>query len=342
MVTVKISDLRERLVKAAKIRGLSKEESNALADDYLDAELRGFKTHGVGKFFIINEAIAARRGKPRVIKESASSALIDGQRGLGTLVARYCISVLLQKAKKNGLAVVALRNVSRYGRLAPYGRLIAQSGFIGLITNSGGPAAVAPYGSYDPILGTNPICISFPRGDAEPIVIDFATSKEVWGEIRQAMLEGRDLPPETFFRNDGKYAVRPEDANAVQSFDGAKGYALCLAVEILCGSFVGAKMGLAAENEYDLGYVFLAMNSSMFRSNRKEFGSELDKLVSDIHNSKPIRPGEHVMLPGERSEALKLRRQKEGVTELDERVWEMLGRMSIDPKAGLETSNKTN
>ncbi len=341
MIQVSIDSVRQKLIEAGKIRGLSNEEASSVAEEYIDAELSGFKTHGVGKFFVINDAIQGRRGTPRVTTESTVMALVDGQRELGSLAARYCINLLIPKARKNGMGLVALRNASRYGRLTPYGKLIAESGLVGIVTNSGGPAAVAPYGSYAPILGTNPICIAFPRGDTGPLVFDFATSDAVWGEIRQAMIESRDLPLEAFYKSDGTYAVDPKEANAVRAFDGAKGYALCLAVEILCGAFVGARMGLSVQDEYDLGFLFLAFDPTMFRDSVQDFYSEIATLAEEIHKAPAIQPGDRVWLPGERSMETRQLRQRRGALDLDDSVWDMLCRMSTDPSAGLEATNLT-
>lgn len=340
MARIAIDSARQKLVEAGKIRGLSQKEAELIADDLLDAEMSGSKTHGVAKLAVINEAIRNRRGSPKVIKDASVYALVDGQGELGQLATNYCVDLLIPKAQEHGLGLVALKNASRYGRLTPYARRIASSGLVAIITNSAGPAAVAPYGSYAPILGTNPICIALPHSN-DPVVMDFATSETVWGEIRRAILEGRDLPPQTFYKSDGAYAVHPQEANAVRAFGGAKGYALCFAIEVLCGAFVGAKMGLAVDSEYDLGFLFFALDPRMFLDDVDTYYAEVTKLADDIRQSPAINPGDQVRLPGDRSLHQKKQCLLTGVIEIADGVWDMVCKMADDPQAGLVSTNLT-
>lgn len=341
MLNVPISSVRQKLIDSAQIRGLSEKEAVVLADYHLDAQLRGAKTHGIGRFLVTGQAIATKGGPPKVIRDSSMTALVDGQRDLGPLAAQYCVELLVSKAREFGLGLVALKNASRYSHLAPFGEFIASAGFIGLVTNSAGPPAVAPHGSYAPVLGTNPLCMAFPCDD-NPIVMDFATSKAVWGEIRQAMLEERDLPPETFYKMDGSFAVQPEDANAVRSFDGVKGYLLCLAIEIFCGAFVGAKMGSAVNDEYDLGFLFLALDPCLFRDSVNDFRAEVAELAQEIRGCPPIDASKPVRMPGDRSNKTKECQCKVGTIELEEKTWNILCQMSVDPQAGMESTDQTN
>src|SRR5262249_359978 len=135
-------------------------------------------------------------------------------------------------AEANGIGLVSLRNASRFSRLSPYARMIAESGRVAVVTNNAGPAAVAPFGSSDPILGTNPIAFGFPAASGA-FVIHFSTAERVWGEIRQAALEGRELPPNAFLDAEGKETREPDRVEAVLPFGGYKGSALCIAIELL-------------------------------------------------------------------------------------------------------------
>ena len=342
MVQITIEEVRNKLFQASRIRGLPDKEAKILADYYLDANLRGAKTHGVGRFLVISEAIETRGGPPIIVKDTPVASLVDGQRDLGPLAAQFCVELLISKVKNNGIGLVALKNASRYSHLAPYGSYIASKGYIGIVSNSAGPAAVAPYGSFTPILGTNPLCISFPSAEQSPIVMDFATSETVWGEIRQALLEGRDLKQNAFYTNDGKIAVHPEEANAVKSFDGAKGFALCLAIEIICGAFVGSKMGSLVNDEYELGFLFMALDPMLFRENMEDFKSEVGRLAQEIRNASPLDINMPVRLPGDHSLQEKEIREQIGSIEIDEKSWDLLCLMSKDPKAGMISSQLTN
>ncbi len=342
MIELPITSVRQKIVAAGTIRGLSQKEAEFLAGYYLDADMRGAKTHGVGRFLVESDSIKTRGGPPRTIKETSISAFVDAQRDLGALAAQFCIDLLIPKVKTNGFGIVALKNASRYSQLTPFGSSIASFGFVGIVTNSAGPAAVSPHGSYSPILGTNPLCIALPTGDGFPIVMDFATSQSVWGEIRQAMLEGRNLVPRSFYTQDGSFAVRPEEAAAVKAFDEAKGFALCLAIEVLCGAFLGLPMGLAVNDEYDLGFLFIGIDPKLFRDNIEGFYSELSGLAGDIRNAAPLDINQPVRLPGDKSNKMQQSAMQSGKVKLEEKTWDLLCRMAENAETGMESSFLTN
>ena len=150
--------------------------------------------------------------------------------------------------------MVGMVNFSRFGRLDPNGRMLANQSLVGIILNSVGPPAVSPYDGGDPMLGTNPICLAFPTANG-PLVFDFSTGASIWGEIRQATLENRRLPDDVFLAEDGDFTTDPKEAAAVVPFGGPKGYALCLALEILSGALVTARMGPKVESQYDIGFL---------------------------------------------------------------------------------------
>ena len=217
-------------------------------------------------------------------------ALVNGNRELGQLAARFCIDKLVILAREHGVGVVGLRNASRYSRLTTYGSAIAERGLVGIVLNSGGPPAVIPANGIDPIFGTNPICFAFPE-EQQPLVLDFSTSERVWGEIRQAMLENRPLPGGAFLDKDGATTVSPENAEAVLPFGGHKGYALCLAIEILCGALVGAKMGRAVNDQFDLGFLFIAMDPRAFDV-EATLPKEISTLLTSVRQSRGSEPGQ--------------------------------------------------
>ncbi|MEP7284785.1 MAG: Ldh family oxidoreductase [Chloroflexota bacterium] len=341
MISVEITTIQRTLIEICLLRGLSAQEADFITEDYLDAEMRGIRTHGLIKFLALDNQIKAREGKPKIIQDLPLMAMVDGQRELGPLAARYCIDLLLAKMQSAPSAVVGLKNASRYGSLAPYGRQIAAQGLIGLIINSAGPANVAPFGSYAPVLGTNAFCMAIPSTDPEPIIMDFATAESPWSKTILATMEGHDLPPHTYYRKDGTDAVAPQEANAVRAFGGAKGYGLGLAIQIMCGAFLGTPMGSAFESEYDLGVMFIAFNPSMFRSDPEGFYSEVSVLADEIRNAPPNTESDQVRLPGDRSNKAKESNQQAGILELDPRLWDVLYRMSTDPTARLAPAKES-
>lgn len=222
-VSVALDEVRTALNAICLRYGLTAVEAELVVENYLDAELRGVRSHGVFKFLTLPAAIQGRQGKPHLVRDRGFAALVDGERELGILAAQYCVDLAVARAKDYGLGLIGLRNASRYGRVAPFGVQIAKAGMFGMITNTGG-RFVAPSGSVSPVLGVNPLCVALPQGDdSEPFVADFTPAEGVWSEVLLAQFEGRDLPPNVFVDAQDQYTTHPSEAVAIHPVGGPKG-----------------------------------------------------------------------------------------------------------------------
>lgn len=332
---VKISKLKKVLIASLVHRGLSKTNAEIVAEPLLEAELLGKKTHGINKILVLDNAIKNRKGKPKVIKDKFNYAMIDANKELGFISANFATDLLIKKARKYGNACVAVVNSYYYGIVGVYARKIADAGFVGIILNNGGPAAVTPYGGSGAVFGTNPIAIGIPT-DKEPIVLDMATSEKTWGEINLAKVENRKLQKNTFFDAKGKLTTDPNKAVAIMPFGGAKGYGLNFMFEILTGAFVGAKMGLQTKSGYDLGFLFLALSPEMFTT-RKELNRKINKLIKEVKGSRKLSSKE-VTLPGEQSMKREKQLLKKGYIEIPKETWNTL----LNFSKGMDIKNRLN
>jgi LDH2 family malate/lactate/ureidoglycolate dehydrogenase len=188
MPLISVEELLFASKNALQGQGLSEELSAEIAEEFVVAELAGTKTHGVGK--LVSLHLGDLKAKPNIV-EHGSILSVDGNAGNGFVLFRQLAELVSQRCSKMGIVAAFVRNFSRYSALYPYTVRLAQNGFVGILTNTAGPAAVAPFGSVDPITGTNPICFSFPTLSGVRQTFDFSTSEVVWGEIRQAALQGR-------------------------------------------------------------------------------------------------------------------------------------------------------
>ena len=339
-IKISINSLKEKMLKGLLLRGISGDAAEFIANDFIEAELDGHVSHGLSKFLLIDAALQKREGSVELVKEVGNYALVDGHKDLGHIAGLYCVDKAINMAKVHGNSIVALRNASRYSRLKPFAKRIAENGYVGIIINNGGPAAVAPYGGTTPIFGTNPICFSFPTTEATPLLFDFSTSKKVWGEIRQSILENRPLPSNCFYDKDGKLTEDPLKAEAVMPFGGAKGYALCYAIEILTGAFVGCKMGSKVNDEYDLGFVFIALSLDMF-TNLSTFKTEVECLAKEVRASRAIGP-DTVRVPGDSSIAHLNEGLASGLISVDDNIFDRISKMETSLFGGLESNNRIN
>ncbi|WIG58330.1 MAG: hypothetical protein OJF49_001075 [Ktedonobacterales bacterium] len=288
------SDLETLATAALIARQVPSETAAQMAREAVLAELLGKKTHGVGKLLSLNLGDPAA---PVNIHAVGPLVTADGNSSNGYALLRRLANMAVDVTREFGVAIVTARNFSRYSMLRPYTEIVAAAGYVGILMSSAGPAAVAPFGSADPITGTNPICLSFPSSSGIR-TFDFSTSKVVWGEIRQAALEGRALPADTFLNAAGAFTTRPEEVNAVLPFGGAKGSALNVAIELLCGPLVGAKAGLEVESEFDLGAVLLSIDPARTGGSRS-FAEAAARLFKEIKQSRPLDPERQVRVPGE-------------------------------------------
>ena len=340
MVAVAIPDVQMALEQALELRGFSGTAKAALVADFLGPQIEGVTTHGLGRFLLLDDALKARQGPAQIIRDSGSCVLVDGHGELGPVAATLAIELLIPRARSAGIAAVAVRNISRYGRLSPYGRAIAEAGLAGIVLNGAGPAGVVPSGGIDPVLGTNPICFAFPMGKGQ-LVIDFTTAAKPWGAIRQAILRGDPLPEGVFIDGNGLFTRDPSEANAVLPFGGHRGYALCLALEVLGGALVGAKMGLRVDNERDLGCLFMALDPAAFGT-EDSISGEIEDLAASIRHSRPKDASSPPRVPGDGSQDRGRRAREAGIIEVDQETWDRLRAMSRELGAGLESTHATN
>lgn len=326
LVTLRLAEIRDVLVQLCAAQGVDPNAAPYLIEDYLGAELSGIRTHGLIKFLPLPRAVQSRLGSPKIISAQGCTFLVDAQRELGPVSARFCADLAIDQARQSGLAIVAMRNSARYGRLAPYAERITQAGLIALLSNQGG-LAITPPGGITPVLGANPLCMGFPTGVA-PLIIDFATSNAVWSEVLLSSLEDTNLHPELFYDQSGQFTSDPEKAYAVDSFGGAKGFGLALALEILCGALTGAKMGQQVKDEYNLGYLLIAVDPALWRKDTAGFMGEVSQLGEEIRGAVMRDPQMQARLPGDRAREARQRRETEGTLSLHPQLWERLRAMA--------------
>lgn len=340
MSTVKVNEIKALMRSALELRSITGEDAQFIIDDYMESELEGHPTHGISKFLMIDAGLSERETSAEVVRQTESYARINGHRELGHIAALKAVRMSIEMAKKTGIGIVAFDNISRYSRVTPYTRMIADSGLIGIMTNNGGPSCVAPFGGKQAIFGTNPLSFGFP-GEKNSYVFDFATAEKVWGAVRQCYVEGKPLPPNSFLDKDGNFTTDPEQAEAGVPFGGPKGNALCFALEIMVGAFIGAKMGLAAKDEFDLGYLVCALSPDMF-TNLATFKAEMENIANDVRTCAPRAEGGRVFVPGEIFGSTLVSARSRQELELPDDVYERLKKMSISLSGGYENNRMMN
>ena len=337
MAQVLVEECMRAALMALEGAGVGAEAARLQTDLLLDAELRGVPSHG----FLRLERIIARIGNgvadPRTrglhTWRGDSFLSVDGQNGLGPVVAKHAADIAGERARRTGIAVAAISNNNHIGMLAWYADAIAQAGLVAIILTTS-EALVHPFGGRVALLGTNPIAIGVPTATG-PFVIDLATSLVSMGEIHDKAHRGVAIPEGWALDAEGNSTIDPNAAKkgAIAPFGGAKGYALGLAFELLVTALTGAALGrnvtgtLNAENPCNKGDVFILIDPLSGQ------GAALSAYLETIRQTPPAAGFDKVLIPGERGLALKAQRMAEGIPLADE-VWTTMQRLRDAAPAG--------
>ena len=326
MVKVKISEIQETLqnIIASKNSRLSVEEVETLALDYLEGELQGKQSHGIAAFPAVVGNLANAKADFKIIKETESFIYADAMGGFGALVGRRIADKLVNKAKKQGIALASIREMKSWLRPAVIAQYVADKDMIALVVNTGGPPMVAPPGGREPVVGTNPIGLGIPTSD-KPVIVDMATSSRAWGEVRMAKRFGHALPEESFLDKEGIPTRSADEAHAALAMGAYKGFSLGLFIEILGGSLVGMNMGQGEVNEAyytrNRGATILVINPALTVGS-DNFKVANQNFISEIKNSPPAKHSNGVTIPGDRALKNKAFNLQNGYLEIDNDLWE--------------------
>ncbi|WP_185970889.1 Ldh family oxidoreductase [Alkalicoccobacillus porphyridii] len=304
--------------------GLNEEDANIISKHLVLANSRGVESHGVSRVDIYTKrldiGITKGSSELQVIKETPGSLLIDGDGKIGVVTATKAMRRAVEKAKKNGLAVVAIKNSTHSGMLADYSMYAAKNDCISLnMTNA--TASMAPWGGKTGYFGTNPMSYGLPAGKENDIIFDMATSVVARGKIALAKKNNQNIPIGWAISKEGKPTSDPHEAyeGLVLPVGGPKGYGLALLVDSLSGLFSGAAYGPHVASLYrdldknqNVGNFFLVMRADLFED-LDAYKQRTDQMINEIKNL-PLAEGyDRIYLPGEIEHNHMVKAQKEGI-----------------------------
>lgn len=303
--------LQKFIVDAFYSLGVPTENAVTAAALMVEADILGYGTHGV---FRLRQYLARLRdggcnpnAQPAIIRETAATALIDGDNGLGHLAMRRACELAMDKAQTAGIGWVGIRRGNHAGPLALYVRPQAQADMIGMAAAVGSANHVPPYGGTDLLLGTNPIAISSPTGTDDPFVLDMATTVAAMGKIKVLAQNGENMPEGWMVGKDGKPLTDPalKSEGFMLPIGGPKGFGLSVAVGILAGALNDAAFGSDVvdftkdtTSETNTGQFVMALDVSAF-SLKEQFVGKAEKTFDEMRASTPLPGYAKVRLPGE-------------------------------------------
>jgi len=337
---VRAESLRHFCQEVFQRLGVPKEDAIITADVLVAADLRGIDSHGVARLKRYVDGLRTGRmiAKPKVqvIRESPSTALIDGGGGLGQPIGVRAMRLAIEKAKERGAGFVAVRNSNHYGIAGYYAIMALDSDCIGISMTNASPLVVPTFGR-EAILGTNPISVAAPAGQERPFVLDMATSVvprgklELYHRLARPLLEGWAVDERGATTTDAGALLKSLSERSAgggilplggrgEEFGGHKGYGLALMVDILSGVLGGAgyadKVHPKGEGDKmkpgNVGHFFGVLLIEAFRP-LEEFKAAMDDLIRRLKGSKKAEGESRIYIHGEKEWEMEEERGKRGI-----------------------------
>ena len=316
--------------------GCSEADAALATTTLLSADMRGIDSHGVARLVGYVRLWEAGRINPtpniRIVHETPSTAVVDGDAGLGLVVAPFAMQVAIDKAKIAGTGWVSVKNSNHFGIAGQHAMMALEHDMTGIaMTNAS--ALVAPTFSTERMLGTNPIAVAIPAGEEPPFVADFATTTAANGKLEILQRKNADTPLGWVQDKEGNEST---DANILKK-GGAllplgsdrehgshKGYALGSIVDIFSAVLSGASYGPWAPPfpayvpmppdmpGLGLGHFFGAMRVDAFRP-ADEFKQHMDQWIRRFRTATPAAGHERVLIPGDPEREMEAERERNGI-----------------------------
>ena len=318
--------------------GVPREDAAICADVLLESDRRGIESHGVNRFKpIYIDRIVAGIQQPvtkfEIIRETPTTAVVDGHDGMGQVIGYKSMTMAIEKAKKYGMGMVAARNSCHYGIAGYYATMATKAGMIG-ITGTNARPSIAPTFGVEPMMGTNPLTFGLPTDEEFPFVLDCATSITQRGKIEYFERLGQPTPEGMVVGNDGK--PKTDSAQILKDFNtgkaalaplggigdelaGYKGYGYAAVVEILSAALQQGnymKMLLGLENgkkvPFHLGHFFIAIDTEAFMG-ADAFRKTAGDILRELRASKKAPGQDRIYTAGEKEWLVWQERRNSGV-----------------------------
>jgi len=332
--------------KIFKSIGSTNEEAKLASDVLISADLRGVDSHGLarlsGYMRLYDEGRLNPNPNIRIIHETPSTAAIDGDGGLGLVVAPKAMEIAIEKAKKVGSGWVAIKNSNHFGIAGYHAMMALPHDMIGLSMTNASPL-VAPTFSKERLLGTNPIAVAIPADKQPPYVADFATTTAANGKLEILQRKNEEAPLGWIQNAEGQDSTNPNELKSGgallplgsdRDHGSHKGYCLGSIVDILSAVLSGANFGPWAPPFVSflpmpedpvgdgLGHFVGTWRIDAFRP-KEEFKKNMDIWIERFRNAKTTDNQERVFIPGDPEREFELDRREKGIPILDKVIQDL-------------------
>ena len=309
--------------------GVPIEDAKICADVLITSDKRGIDSHGVNRlkpmyYDRIKAGIQFPKAKPEIMRETSTTAVIEGNRGMGHSTAKHAMELAIEKAKEHGMGMVVVRNSTHYGIAGYYVLMAVEAGMIGITGTNARPSVSPTYG-VEPMLGTNPLTFGMPTDEDFPFVIDPATSIIQRGKVEVHARSGEPIPPGLVIDSNGDYLTDPNEilekilqkkasflpVGGKAETGGYKGYGYSTVVEILSSALQGGAF-LQAITGVNVGHFFMAIDVEAF-TDLVSFKKTTGDILRALRNSKRMPNEPRIYTAGEKEHLAWLDRKDKGV-----------------------------
>ncbi len=327
--TISFDRLKSFIHEALAKLGLPNDDALTVAALMATADLQGSDGHGISRLPQYARRIKAGgfnvRPDIRVVREHASTALLNGDNGMGHLVMTRAAAIAIEKARATGIGWVNSQFSNHAGPASLYATMPLAHDMIGLYFAVGNANHLPPWGGLDMLLSTNPIAAAIPADGERPIVLDMATTVAAYGKVKTKALRGESMPEGWMIDREGKPLTDPKRAEEGMLLPlggmeaGYKGYGLAMIIGLLAGTLGGAAMGRDVidfnhddDSVTNTGQAIAAINIAAF-GDVVTFKAAVDALVRDFRGSARMPGVARIFVPGERSHAMREARTRDGI-----------------------------
>ncbi|TFG23064.1 MAG: Ldh family oxidoreductase [Promethearchaeota archaeon] len=317
--------------------GVPDDDAKIIANVLITSDLRGIDSHGIQRLKMyydrIKEGIYEVNTKIDIIKDGPTTAVWDGNCGMGHPIAYKAMQTAIQKAKKYGLGAVAVRNSTHFGIAGYYSLMAIKEGMIGLAVTNARPSIPPTFG-VEPMLGTNPLTIGAPTDEQFPFLIDCATSIIQRGKVELYSRINKPMPENTVINDQGEIITDPNEilsemlerkaallplGGKGEETSGYKGYGYATVVELLSaalqnGIFLRDTLGIEENGQKRLkvGHFFLAINTEAFIG-LNSFQKSAGDIMRGLRSAKLDPKAEKIYTAGEKEYIAEEKRKSSGI-----------------------------
>jgi uncharacterized oxidoreductase len=343
--------LRQLTTTIFERAGCDSAEAECIAEHLIEANLVGHDSHGVIRVpsyvsWLHSGKVLANR-TIHIAFGNEAIAVVDGQFGFGQTIGEQAVKLGIDKCRRHGVSVIALRNTGHLGRIGDWPLMAALAGTLSLhfVNTTGAGILVAPFGGINRRLSANPIAAGIPVTGGAPILLDISACTVAEGKIRVALNQGSAVPENCIIDAQGKPTTDPkvfyaDPPGAILPIAAHKGYGLGVLCEVLAGALTGGGCSNPANTDRVVnGMLSIYLDPTRFQSDQV-FTTEIERFIAWVKSSVKVQPDGDIFMPGEIEERTKARRLRDGI-KLDATTWSQIRDTAVSVGMTVNEVNQT-